>query len=253
MKNSIVIGLLLATLTGCGSVWGDLSEPTPIPGNTAWTPVIRAFDGVEMVEIPPGCFLMGNEAGRRDEQPVTRICFDKPFWIDRFEVTNGQYGSDGAFPGENRPRDNLTWFEARDFCANRGARLTTEAEWEYAARGPDSVVYPWGDTFDDTRLVYDANFENRLAEVGSRPAGASWVGAQDMAGNAWEWVSSLYRPYPYDPADGREDPTNTTDLRVYRGGIGSYIDYGTSAATRFRLAPGERSWFVGFRCAKDDR
>ncbi len=196
-------------------------------------------------------FCDGARGGRRDEQPEHKICFDRPFWIDRTEVTNGQYGSAGAFPGDDRPRDNLTWFEARDYCASRGARLPTEAEWEYAARGPDSTIYPWGDTFNADALVFDGNFNNELWPVGTYPIGASWVGALDLAGNAWEWVSSVYRSYPYQAGDGREDPNNTTEKRVYRGGMGSYIDYGASSATRFQLGPSERAWFVGFRCARD--
>lgn len=244
--------VLIALLAGCSTVWGDLDDPTPIPGNTAWTPVIRSINGVEMVQVPPGCFMMGHAAGRRDEQPVHEVCFDRAFWIDRYEVTNEQYGSAGAFPGDDRPRDNLTWFEARDFCASRGARLPTEAEWEYAARGPEYLIYPWGDMFIADNLVYDANFEFQLHPVGSRPAGESWVGALDMAGNASEWVSSRYLPYPYRATDGREDLTNPTDRRVFRGGMGSYIDYGTSAATRFWALPDERAWYRGFRCARDD-
>ncbi len=238
--------------SGCSSLYADLEKPTYVPGNTIWQPVSRTFDGVEMVEVPTGCFMMGNAKGRRDEQPVQQVCFDQPFWIDRYEVSNGQYGSEGPFSGADKPRTNLTWFEARDYCAARDARLPTEAEWEYAARGPDSLLYPWGDQFVSDDLVYDANFNGQLADVGSRPGGVSWVGADDLAGNAWEWVSSLYRPYPYQAQDGREDPNDTTDRRVYRGGIGSYIDYGTSAATRFRSAPSGRDWFIGFRCAKDD-
>ena len=244
--------IFLVALAGCSSIYGDLDNPTPIPGNTAWSPVVQTINGVEMVLVPPGCFTMGNEGGRRDEQPEHEICFDKAYWIDRYEVTNSQYGSDGVFPGELRPRDNLTWFEARDFCASRGARLPTEAEWEYAARGPDSLIYPWGDLFVPDNLIYDANFEFQLHDVGSKPEGVSWVGAYDLAGNATEWVSSLYRPYPYDPGDGREDLANATDRRVMRGGIGSYIDYGTGMATRMWSPPDERAWYRGFRCAQDD-
>jgi sulfatase modifying factor 1 len=252
ITHIVICCLVVATLAGCSSIYGDLDDPTPIPGNTAWNPVARTFDGVEMVLVPPGCFTMGHWEGRRDEQPEHEICFDEAFWIDRYEVTNGQYGSDGAFPGEFRPRDNLTWFEARDFCASRGGRLPTEAEWEYAARGPDSLIYPWGDTFVADNLIYDGNFEFQLHDVGSRPEGVAWVSAYDMAGNASEWVSSLYRPYPYDPDDGREDLNNTTDRRVLRGSMGSYIDYGTSMATRMWALPDERAWYRGFRCARDN-
>ncbi len=225
--------------------------PTPIASNADWTPVVETFGGVEMVQVPPGCFTMGNAAGRRDESPEHRICFDRPYWIDRTEVTNAQFGSQGNFGGEQRPRENLTWFEARDFCASRDARLPTEAEWEYAARGPDNLLYPWGNELDAALLVFDQNSNNETAAVGSIPAGASWVGALDMAGNVWEWVSSAYAPYPYESADGRENLDDATARRVYRGGVGSYIDFGVGAATRFRDLPETRSWFVGFRCARD--
>ena len=184
--------------------------------------------------------------------PVHEICIEQAFWIDRYEVTNALYGSEGAFAGDNRPRENLTWFEARDHCLARGARLPTEAEWEYAASGPDNLIYPWGNGLDPDVLIFDRNRPGDTADVGSRPDGASWVQAMDMSGNVGEWVSSIYRPYPYDVADGRENANDTKSRRVYRSGIHSYIDYGVSTAIRFRLYPNERDWFVGFRCAKDD-
>lgn len=244
--------LLVIALGACGATPADTPPTrTPVARNEDWTPVIQEFDGFEMVKVPPGCFMMGSEDGRRDERPVTRVCFDAPFWIDRFEVTNAQYGSPGAYPGEKRPRGNLTWFEARDFCAGRGGRLPTEAEWEYAARGPENWFYPWGNYLVPQFLNYDNNALEPV-DVGSYKFGASWVGAQDMSGNMWEWVSSIYRPYPYDPNDGREDPNDTASKRVFRGGWLSYIDRGTSAVMRFRLAPGERDWRVGFRCARSD-
>src|SRR5258708_17494978 len=193
----LLVGVVIVC-AGCSSVYADLEKPTYVPGNTAWQPVSKTFNGAEMVEVRTVCFMMGYEKGRRDEQPVHQICFDKAFWIDRYEVSNGQYGSDGPFAGANKPHSNLTWFEARDFCAKRGARLPTEAEWEYAARGPDSLLYPWGDKFVPDNLVYDGNFNNQLAEIRSRPGADSWVGAYDLAGNAWVWVTSLYPPYPYN-------------------------------------------------------
>lgn len=224
---------------------------TAVTENAAWTPVTETFDGVAMVQVPAGCFMMGNEAGRRDERPAHAICFDAPFWIDRTEVTNAQYGSPGAFEGDDVARGNLTWFEARDHCLSRGARLPTEAEWEYAARGPDNLIYPWGNELVEENLVFERNSNNTIAPVGSRPAGVSWVGALDMAGNVWEWVSSIYRPYPYTARDGREDLDDSTSSRVYRGGIGSYIDFAASAPIRFQGVPDTRDWFIGFRCARD--
>ncbi len=225
--------------------------PTVIAYNADWTPVIQKFDDVEMVLVPAGCFTMGNDAGRRDERPAQETCLRQSYWIDRTEVTNAEYGSEGHFSGANRPHENLLWSEARDFCATRSARLPTEAEWEYAARGPDSLIYPWGNDLIEDNLIFDHNTPEDTADVGSRPSGASWVGALDMSGNVFEWTSSIYARYPYDASDGREDPNDNTDSRVYRGGNQSYMDYGTAATTRFRLESTERDWFLGFRCARD--
>lgn len=238
-------------VAGCGPLGLTSSRPNYVWHNEDWTPIIQEINGVEMAKVPSGCFLMGNKLGRRDEMPVHEVCFDRPFWIDRYEVSNADYGAQGVFPGDDRPRENLTWFEARDHCLRRGARLPTEAEWEYAARGPDSLYYPWGDQFIADYLVFDGNFNNETSSIGSRPEGVSWVGAYDMSGNVWEWVNSIYSPYPYDSDDGRENPDDRSSRRVYRGGLGSYIDYGTSATARFRVFPDTRGWFIGFRCAQD--
>lgn len=246
--------ILLLLLAGCATPPAVTPTADVLPGavtaNADWIPVGQDFAGVPMVQVPPGCFLMGHADGRRNERPVHRQCFATAFWIDQTEVTNAQYGSTGAFPGDQRPRENLTWFEARDFCAARGGRLPTEAEWEYAARGPSNWLYPWGDVMNPQALVFDQNSGNQTADVGSRPAGASWVGALDMSGNVLEWVSSQYRPYPYRATDGREDLTDTAALRVYRSGWGSYIDQGVSAPIRFFDRPDYRDWFIGFRCVR---
>lgn len=254
MKNlcqfrSVFWAVVLLSVAACSNA---APKPNYVTGNNKWTPVVQSFDNVEMVKVPPGCFDMGSVQGRRDERPVTRICIDKAFWIDRFEVTNEQYGSEGAYKGPKRPRENLTWFEARDHCLKRGARLPTEAEWEFAARGPDSLLYPWGNRLIDTNLRYDKNATD-TADVGTYPAGVSWVGAYDLSGNVWEWVSSLYRPYPYSATDGREDMSDTTSKRVYRGGWYSYIDLASSAVMRFQSVPVKYDWRIGFRCARDDQ
>ncbi|MFN8528626.1 MAG: SUMF1/EgtB/PvdO family nonheme iron enzyme [Anaerolineae bacterium] len=224
-------------------------ESTTLTENTAWTPVMETVNGLDMMVVPAGCFTMGSTEGRRNERPEQEICFDAPFRIGRTEVTNAQYGSAGNGQGDNRPRENLTWFEARDFCVSKGLRLPTEAEWEYAARGPSDLHYPWGNEMSTASLVFDQNSSGQTADVGSRPQGASWVGAVDMAGNVFEWVNSIYAPYPYQADDGRENPDDTTSRRVFRGGIHSYIDFAASMHMRFSMAPDGRDWFVGFRCA----
>lgn len=262
LQKSIAIFIVLVfVLVALGACNPTPATPTPIPvpptmapvaKNADWTPVEQTFNGVVMVEVPPGCFTMGYDKGRRDERPATQICFSAPYWIDKTEVTNKQYGDHGNFTGDNRPRENLLWSEARDFCAKRGGRLPTEAEWEYAGRGPDDLMYPWGNDLAGDFLVFDQNSNNETADVGSKPAGVSWVGALDMSGNVWEWVSSAYKRYPYDATDGREDLNDTTVDRVYRGGVHNYIDFGAGLTARFKGTQDERNWFVGFRCAKDN-
>lgn len=219
----------------------------------AWSPRLRDFDGVLMALVPPGCFVMGGERGEPDEQPAASQCFDRAFWIDVTEVTNHAYGSAGYFEGDQRPRESVNWFDAGAYCAARGGRLPTEAEWEYAARGPASLTYPWGDEFVNENAVSSWVETARQTEaVGTRPGGVSWVGALDMSGNVWEWTSSLYADYPYDPTDGREDPDDTTGLRVVRGGACcSYIIADVRAAYRFAIDPYTEDPNVGFRCARD--
>jgi formylglycine-generating enzyme required for sulfatase activity len=229
--------------------------PPPVTANNQWTPIIQFFSGVEMVMVPQGCFKMGSLGGYSDETPVENICFDQPFWIDRYEVTNAQYGSSGNFAGDNLPREGITWFEAKVFCEARGARLPTEAEWEYAARGPSNFSYPWGYLFFTDYAVYSRNRNSQTAPVGSKPMGASWVGALDMSGNVWEWVSTIYDekkfPYPYKPDDGRENMDDRTSFRVMRGG--SWFDsFGfLRSANRHSNSPDQKSSLTGFRCARD--
>jgi serine/threonine-protein kinase len=230
----------------------------PVTANNQWTPVKQTFDGVEMLLVPAGCFMMGSNDGGADEKPVHQVCFDKPFWMDLTEVTNGQFaqlggqaGRSSYFTGDNRPREQITWTEADDFCRKRGARLPSEAEWEYAARGPDSLTYPWGDAFVGDNAVWNTS---QTADVGSKPQGAAWVGALDMSGNVWEWVNDWYDPSTYgtlsQPATNPQGPGNG-QYRALRGGSWDFT--GTDflrAATRSRLTPVNGYSSNGFRCAR---
>jgi formylglycine-generating enzyme required for sulfatase activity len=265
-KRFVVLMLICVLLalgsSACGLVKqdkesGDDKTPkaTTVPkvsANADWTPVIQTFNGREMVLVPPGCFTLGNDEGRRDERPAQEYCFTKAYWIDRTEITNAQYGSNGAFEGDTIPRGNLTWAEARDFCASQGGRLPSEVEWEYAVRGPDNLTFPWGNEYHAEYIVVDGAETSTLEPVASHPENASWVGAYDLIGNATEWVSSVYAQYPYDASDGREDLNATDVLRVYRGGRSDYQEWGTHASTRYRLDPNERNWFLSFRCVRDE-
>ncbi|MBL8132303.1 MAG: SUMF1/EgtB/PvdO family nonheme iron enzyme [Anaerolineae bacterium] len=222
---------------------------------------VHSFDdGVPMALVPAGCFMMGSDEGRSDEQPVHEQCFDAPFWIDLTEVTQADFARLGgvkanasAFVGDQRPVERITWFEARDFCALRGVRLPTEREWEYAARGPAAWQYPWGDDWNPENLIRSRTSGLGTANAGSIGAGRSWVGALDMTGNVWEWISSLYETYPYDAQDDRErDAQSQTDvLRVMRGGSWYIVSSDQfRAAFRNRTSPAIDNYASGFRCAR---
>lgn len=251
-----------------------------ITRNSDWTPISQVFDGIPYVQVPAGCFEMGStdeqvqaaidsytqETGGDApeewfiaEQPPHEQCFDQSFWIMQTEVTNAQYGSVADNCGQysldsNQPRNCVTWFEARDYCVSIGGRLPTQREWEYVARGVESWSYPWGDEFVGANVVYDANSGGKTAAVGSRPAGASWVGALDMSGNLWEWTSSLYQPYPYVAEDDREaDTDDRMDVpRVLRGGSwrGDLTSY-LRGAVRDVNSPSYANFIIGFRCVRD--
>jgi len=201
----------------------------PVEHNADWQPFWQ-FDGVAMVLTPVGCFDMGvNGAGGRQ-------CFDQPFWIDRYEVTNAEY-RECVTAGICAPPDDLTfysngqyndypvvfvsWYQASDYAEWRGCRLPTEAEWEYAARGPANLLFPWGNEFVPENVVFltpiSSSYPSPLA-VDSRPAGVSWVGAYHLSGNVFEWTRSIYALYPYDAADGRESLADLTVPRIQRGG-----------------------------------
>ncbi len=240
---------------------------TPFPTvtkNSQWTAKTQVFNGVSMLLVPPGCFMMGSDPtidsqARSNEQPQTQICFQQPFWIDQTAVTqaqfrqfNGSAAHSSYFSGDPRPVEQITWFAAKAYCEQqRGGRLPTEAEYEYAARGPDDLVYPWGNAFNGNDVVYYENSGLQTADVGSKPGGRSWVGALDMSGNVWEWTSSIYKPYPYDATDGREDNSDTNSERVLRSGssLGN-TPLDQRAASRGHIEPSSRTIYGGVRCVR---
>lgn len=225
----------------------------PVENNDAWTPVEQEFDGILMVLVPVGCFMMGG-TGVNNEQPIHEQCFDAPFWIDKYEVTQGNFTRLGGiqthastYRGVNRPVDNIMWNEARDFCELRGGSLPTEAQWEYAGRGVDNLMFPWGNDFMGNYVVHKNNSGDRTADVGTYPDGASWVGALDMSGNVWEWVMSEQRAYPYQDDDGRNN-RDRLGGRVLRGG--SWNNTMTNLRTTKRFWNYASNWnsSFGFRC-----
>ena len=223
---------------------------------------------MEYVDVPAGEFEMGSNDGGEDEQPIHIVYLDA-YQIGKYEVMNEQYrqcvlagicGQPGnqTYNAEEfslHPITDVSWYDARTFCKWSGGRLPTEAEWEKAARGTDSRTYPWGEGISCALANYDGKdgvndyCVGDTIEVGSYPDGASPDGALDMAGNVWEWTSSLYQGYPYDANDGREDPDDTGIRRGLRGGSWNYYDRYARSANRYSVSPGYRDSSIGFRCA----
>jgi formylglycine-generating enzyme required for sulfatase activity len=233
------------------------------------------------VEVPAGEFWLGSDKGREAEKPVHQI-FLETFKIARVPITNAQYQffveatghqpprhwEDGRLPRglESHPVVNVTWHDALAYCrwlaevTGQPVTLPTEAQWEKAARGhQDHREYPWGNEWDKTKC--DA-WELGLGEttpVGIFPDGASPYGCLDMAGNVWEWTSSLWGQrkedkaelqysYPYDPTDGRENLEAGDDvLRVVRGGSFDIDQCYARCAARYWFDPHYGDWFYGFR------
>lgn len=212
--------------------------------------------------------------GYSDERPQHWVTVSD-FWIDRFEVTNGDYKKcvaarvcapphhengqpqvDSATQPHYYTDPDLSqfpvifvgWHDARNYCEWLGMRLPTEAEWEWAAKGAMMLLYPWGKEPPSPSLANYGRYEGDTTQVGSYEPSTHQI--YDLAGNVWEWTSSLFWPYPYSPDDGREDP-ETDGLRVLRGG--SWRDGPDSLRTTNRDAgtePDSPLDNVGFRCAR---
>ena len=245
---------------------------------------VNPKDGAEMVFVPAGEFWMGgnNPDSHSRETPIHAV-FVPPFYIDKREVTNTQYarflnetgGSLNDAQGhiyvkqdewlqiehtsgrwrakhnrEEHPVLNVTWFGVSAYAKWASKRLPTEAEWEKAARGTDRRQFPWGSEFDSSKCqsAEDHHGHETTAPVGRYLVGASPYGCLDMAGNVWEWTSSLHSTYPYKADDGRENGT-AAGLRVARGGSwGCYRDI-TRLPYRHPRDPGDSDRGLGFRCA----
>ena len=244
--------------------------------------MVSEKDGIQMVYVPAGEFTMGSPDGQGsdDEYPQHTVSL-YAYWIDKTEVTAAQYGrcvesgtcsapdtggsctyGDGG--KSDHPINCVDWNQAEAYCRWSNRRLPTEAEWEKAARGTDGRVYPWGDSFDGSKVNFcDTNCSygwkdtsandgyHETAPVGSYPAGVSPYDALDMAGNVWEWVADWYDGAYYASTPLENQTGHGTDsMRVLRGGSWVNVAYDDRSTSRYRSAPDDRYVFIGFRCAR---
>jgi formylglycine-generating enzyme required for sulfatase activity len=146
------------------------------------------------------------------------------------------------------PATNISWQDAQAYCgwAVPAGRLPTEAEWEFAARGTDGRLYPWGNSFSSAVVDSLETGLDHPEPVGAHPGAAGPFGALDMSGNVWEWCFDNYKPYPgQTSAFAIPD-----DAKVIRGGSFKSDQEHVTTTTRNLDHASTRSPLIGFRCAK---
>ena len=256
-----------------------------------------------MVPIAGGSVEMGSSEKNVGQTPIHKVTIS-PFLLDRREVTVAEYArcvdagkcvsqstvDDPSMAPPDRlffnalcnlkkgdkaehPVNCIDHAQASAYCEFAGKRLPTEAEWEFAARGKEGRVYPWGNdaptiknanacdldckaTMSKLRpwgkLIAEHDNFDTTAPVGSFPDGASADKVDDLTGNVWEWVSDWYSPAYYASSPEKDPPgPESGSKKVVRGG--SWNDFDPkflTASVRFGFAPKSRFANVGFRCAK---
>jgi formylglycine-generating enzyme required for sulfatase activity len=289
--DSADLGALLASWDATCAVptWATVLEYTPSPDvvtdpslraaiaatGRPWRVRTTASPQIEMLLVPPGTFEMGCSPSLQsgcatDESPVHTVTLTNAFYLGRYEVTQAQwtavmglnrsYFSGPNYPNsENRPAEQVSWFNATDFCTSRGFRLPTEAEWEYACRAGTTTAYHsmpgYPDGFDDQALAVniswnEQNSGNQTHNVGQlAPNG---FGFHDMSGNVSEWCSDRLGPYSAKP---QTDPTGgppTSGYRVLRGNAFNSTLFAVRSSARWGFLPNfQFSWIMGFRVARN--
>ena len=268
--------------------------PTSLLGDT-W---IRPSDGMTMINVSSGTFRMGSTQAEIEdaiilckqhysncnrwyyqrESPQHMVFLDG-FWLDQTEVTNTQFRQcveDGECSeplackkGEptyddpsksDHPVVCVSWDEAQAYCEWTGGRLPTEAEWEYAFRGENGFIYPWGNAFDGTKLNYcDANCDiphadnhyddgyQKTAPSKSFPQDVSWGGALGMSGNVSEWVADWFGKFSPESFSNPVGPTSGSQKMV-KGCSWFFHPAYCRGAARASVDPDTRYDYLGFRC-----
>jgi len=263
-------GTLLLAVAVAGGVWLYMRSQTAAvpaaPPAAGASKTATAGEGqilpAGMVAIPAGTFVMGRDDGTDPEETPAHSVSVSAFYIDKTPVTNAKYAgfvrhtSHGAPPswvngayaaGQGEwPVTGVSWNDAQAYCQAGDERLPSEAEWEYAARGAEDRLYPWGNEFSSDLVNSRGAGHNSAEPVGAHPGDASPFGVLDMSGNVWQWVADDYKPYP-----GRQPAFQIpADAKVIRGGsFHSDREHVTTTARNLDHASA-RSREIGFRCAK---
>jgi formylglycine-generating enzyme required for sulfatase activity len=242
--GKIILASLLVTTVGCGIFSQPAGNPPPIADKSDLKNIgvtrVADVDGMVLIYVPAGEFIMGSDVGLTDEQPAHEVFLDA-YWFDQTEITNELYAkcvaagkcdqpsvptyyNDPDFA--RHPVEFVSWNDAEDYCSWAGRRMPTEAEWEKVASWDPyhkaQHVYPWGNEYDcsagnfDDEIELDASLMQigvvgcdgfvRSAPVGSFPGGASIYGALDLGGNVWEWAHDAFLEV---------DPLNSTIENYY--------------------------------------
>jgi sulfatase modifying factor 1 len=259
------IGGIILDILKPGSVRVGDSNDTVKPGALPMAPPQPIME--DMVLIPSGEFVRGYNGGGFDEKPEGRVMLDA-YRIDRDEVTFASYMAFveatryrkpisryvkhfEKLSGPNQPAVYVSWNDADAYCRYRGARLPTEAEWEKAARGPQGLLFPWGNE-DKPGAANTGNpdpFEF-TAPIGSFQMDKTTYGIYDMVGNAMEWVGDWYQEDAYkDSAQNPKGPDSGL-YKVIRGASWGTVGQETRLTIRLKMIPDFRDTTIGFRCAK---
>ena len=257
---------------------GDIAEAAVIEeeGEISETEAVQVIDNVRVkdnaltIPIEAAEFQMGSDNGYQDEKPSHNVTLSA-YRIDAYEVTNAQYALCveaevctephetksfrnpeyyGHFAFTDYPVVSVDWQQAEAYCEWAGGRLPTEAEWEYAAKGPEQNTFPWGNTFIAENLNYSGNGNyDTLAET-EMPKDVSSFGVYNMGGNVAEWVFDRYQDNWYSVTTQETDPTGPENgkYRVIRGSSAQMAE--SYARTTRRFFAFETSFGLdrGFRC-----
>jgi formylglycine-generating enzyme required for sulfatase activity len=295
-SNSTVIPTKIPKQTQAEEKVDILVTHTPQEEQVAFW--IRPMDEMRMVNVPSGTFQMGSTEAETEaaialcrehyhicnrwyyerENPLHLVSLDS-FWIDLTEISNSQYRlcveagicaeptncekGEPTFDDPDKvdhPVVCVNWEEAQSYCEWAGARLPTEAEWEYASRGESGSIYPWGDDFDGSKLNYcDSNCSQTHADdrfndgfpltapVGSYPLGASWSGVLDFGGNVSEWVADWLGDFSPESISNPLGPSTGVE-KIVKGCSWFFHPTYCRGAARASVGPDTRLDYLGFRC-----